>query len=263
LDVDGTLVNKQGQIGEPDRLAVRQAQDAGVMVVICTGRVIGACRSVLESLALKGPNIFFDGAVVYDISLAQPVYEQPISPEVVKRACELALLDDIPLDLFTFSGYFVSRLSWRTELRRRLFGLEATVADFNTLWQRERIIRGGIVLNTPEDENRVRAYGLTMRADFTLSWSTIPGCPGHHFINVLSQGVSKGRALQALAAYLAIPLSEVMAIGDGVNDISLLETAGLAIAMENAPASLKSLAAYITPDVENCGVAEAIRRFLV
>jgi Cof subfamily protein (haloacid dehalogenase superfamily) len=261
--VDGTLVNKQGVIAEADRLAILKAKQAGTIVALCTGRVLGACEGVLDQLELEGPHIFFDGALVYDITLNKSIYLQAIPPEAVKKACELASRYSIPLDLFSFTNYYVKQKSWRTELRRRLFGLEATVADFQTLWQSENIIRGGMILNTPEDEIRVKQYAQMIKEDLTLSWSTMPSYPDHHFINVLNKGVSKGRALEALAHHLGLSLEQVMAIGDGANDVSLLSAAGLAVAMENAPESLKSQADYITPDVEHSGVAAAIERFIL
>jgi len=73
--------------------------------------------------------------------------------------------------------------------------------------------------------------------------------------------VSKGRALEQLAAYLGVLLEETVAIGDGPNDISLLKTAGLGIAMGNAPLEVKRVARYITADVDHGGVAKAIAQF--
>jgi len=97
----------------------------------------------------------------------------------------------------------------------------------------------------------------------SFSWSTIPAYPGYHFINIIDKGVSKGQALKNLAAHYGIDLNNVMAIGDGSNDIPLLETAGLAIAMGNAPQELLAEADYVTADVEHNGVALAIRRYLL
>ena len=263
LDVDGTLVSKKDNISDNDRLAIVEAVNSGIVVSLCTGRIINACTSLLDKIGLKGPHIFFDGALVYDTALNQSIYMQPIPPEIVKKVCEMACEEDIPLDLFSFNRYFVTEKSWRTDLRLEAFGIEATVDDFSTLWQRENIIRGGIILNTPEDEKRVKDFGEKISGMLSLSWSLIPNYPNHHFINVLLKGVSKGRALEALTRYLGISAAEVMAIGDGLNDIPLLSVAGLAVAMQNAPDALKSQADYITADVENSGVAGAIRHFLL
>ena len=90
-----------------------------------------------------------------------------------------------------------------------------------------------------------------------------PAYPEVDFINVLAPEVSKGKALEALASYLGIALNEVIAIGDGANDVSLLSKAGLAIAMDNGTAELKAVADYVTLDVDHSGVAAAIERFLL
>jgi hydroxymethylpyrimidine pyrophosphatase-like HAD family hydrolase len=102
-----------------------------------------------------------------------------------------------------------------------------------------------------------------MQNKLSFSWSTIPAYPGYHFVNMLDRGVSKGRAVEALAAYYQIGLNEVMAMGDGDNDISLLNCAGLAVAMQNAPAALKNEADYITADVEHNGLTQALRQFVL
>ena len=71
------------------------------------------------------------------------------------------------------------------------------------------------------------------------------------------------RALRALVLHLEISLTEVMAVGDGTNDISLLSSAGLAIAMGSAPDELKAVADYVTFDVDNNGLAAAVTKFLL
>ena len=80
---------------------------------------------------------------------------------------------------------------------------------------------------------------------------------------MLAPQVSKGRALEVLAEHLGISLVEVMAVGDGINDMSLLSTAGLAVAMGNSSSEVKAVADYITLDVEQSGLATAINKFLL
>ena len=90
-----------------------------------------------------------------------------------------------------------------------------------------------------------------------------PAFPEVDFINIIDTDVSKGIALNALASFLGIATEEVMAVGDGLNDIPLLETAGLAVAMGNAFPEVKKVADYITLGVDHSGLAAAINRFLL
>jgi Cof subfamily protein (haloacid dehalogenase superfamily) len=86
---------------------------------------------------------------------------------------------------------------------------------------------------------------------------------GPRTIEVILPGISKAGALSWLANYLGVPREETMAIGDGNNDLDMLEWAGLGIAMGNATPEVKAAADWIAPDVEADGVAVALRRFVL
>lgn len=263
MDIDGTLLDKNGVISTANREAVAQTLQSGIKVSLSTGRATGACLKVLSELLLDGFHIFFDGALVCNHSQSHEVYAQPINPTVLKEAIDYAAENGIPLELYSADNYFAEHESWRTEIHRDFFGMGATVVPFADLWQQERIIKGGIVVSTPEEEARVKRFGAEFKDRLNLAFARTPAYPGLAFINVLSPGVSKGKALEALVAHLGIPMKEVMAIGDGFNDISLLTTAGMSVAMQNAPDEVKVVADYVTAGIDDSGLAAAIRRFLL
>ena len=98
---------------------------------------------------------------------------------------------------------------------------------------------------------------------FRFSIARSPGFPGLDFVNVVDPGVSKGEAMKELANFLGVNTAEVIAIGDGLNDIPLLEAAGLPVAMGNAFPEVKKVAKYTTLDVDHGGVAEVVKKFLL
>lgn len=263
MDIDGTLISKTGIISDEDRRALDDARKAGIKISLCTGRVSISCLEILNTLSLDGYHIFFDGALICDSKLEEEVYSSPISAELVNQVYEAALKDSIPLDLCSRTQYFVMKESWRSCIRRTFFGIEATITDFRTLWQRENILKGGIIVSSLEEDRKVRSYSNKFSNSLCFSWTISPACPEYRFINIINKGVSKGIALEYLISHLGIKKEEVIAIGDGLNDLSLLSTAGLAVAMQNSPPDLKSLADYITADAEHCGVAQAIHRFIL
>jgi 5-amino-6-(5-phospho-D-ribitylamino)uracil phosphatase len=263
LDIDGTLINKQGKISSADRLAVFQARKAGVILALCTGRSIAASLEVLKELELDGAHIFFDGTLVYDPQKEIEVYSQPIPIDLAAEMTHYAVNEKVPLDLFSKSKYFVMEESWRTELRREFFGIEAVVTDLRSIYHKERIIKGGIVVKTQKEIELAKTFAVRFADKLNLTWSVTPAFPGIQFINVVGKGTSKGQALKALCAYLKIPVERVCAIGDGANDISLVSTAGLGIAMKNSPPELISCAHYITADIEDSGVAKAVNTFVL
>lgn len=263
IDVDGTLVNKDGRISADDRDAVAKARGRGIRVSLSTGRVPQACLGIVDQLSLDGYHIFFDGASVSSPDQEKEIYVQALKRDLVKQLIEHAHRNDIYLELYSATSYFIERETWATQIRREFFGIEPTVVDFSGLWKQERIIKGELTTASPEEEAKARDFSLRFSNRLRFSYAQTPAYPGVNFINIVDPEVSKGKALEALASHLGVSVSEVIAIGDGVNDLPLLSTAGLAVAMGNAPAEVKAVADYITLDVDHSGVAAAIRKFLL
>jgi len=263
VDIDGTLVGGDRSISTEDREALAKARDLGMRVSLSTGRVAQACLGVINQLSLDGYHIFADGASVSDPGQGEEVYVQPVGREVVGEMVEFAHRYEIDLELYSAMHYFAERETWSTQAHREFFGIEPTIADFTRLWERERIIKGGLVTTTPEEAAKAKIFCRRFDDSLCFSWARTPAYPGVDFLNILAPEVSKGKALEALASHLGVSMSAVMAIGDGTNDISLLSTAGLAVAMGNAYDEVKAVADYVTLDIDHSGVAAAIEKFLL
>jgi Cof subfamily protein (haloacid dehalogenase superfamily) len=261
VDIDGTLIGKDGSISDEDREALTEARQSGIKVSLSTGRAAQGCLPVIEKLGLDGYHIFFDGALVSNFD--KEVYAEPIDSGVVREAVEYTRQHDIYLELYSASRFFVERENWATEIHRDFFNLKPTVVDFSRIWERERIIKGGLVTASPEGAAKTEEFRLQFKRRLHFSAAKSPAYPGVDFTNVVDLGVSKGKALGALASHFKIPTAEVMAIGDGTNDIPLLSSVGLAVAMGNAPDEVKALAHYITLDVDHSGLAAAVNEFLL
>ncbi len=262
-DIDGTLLGKSRTISAEDREALARACDLGMQVSLSTGRVAQASLPIINQLSLDGCHIFCDGALVSNTKHDEEVYVQPIGKAVVRQAVEFAHLNEIDLEFYSTTHYFAERESWTTDIRRQFFGIEPTIVDFADLWQRERIIKGTLTVSSSEERAKAGSFCSQFKISLNFSGTKSPAYPEVDFINVLAPGVSKGKALEALASHMGISMNEIMAIGDGANDISLLSSVGLAIAMGNAPDEVKAVADYITLDVDHSGVATAINKFLL
>jgi 5-amino-6-(5-phospho-D-ribitylamino)uracil phosphatase len=232
-------------------------------ISLCTGRAASSCKPVLTKLSLDGLHVFCDGALVCDAEQDKEVYVKSINEDLLKRFCTKASEFNLPIELYTSSELFIEQETWITDIQRKFFKIEPQVVNFNSIFNTKRIIKGGMIVSSPEEEARTLAFSFAFNNELDFSWAQTPAFPGTYFINVTSTGVSKGKALEALSSYLEIDLNEVIAIGDGINDISLLSTAGLSIAMGNASQELKAIADYVTANVEQSGVAQAIHKFLL
>lgn len=260
VDIDGTLLGSEGGISAEDKAALEEARRAGIRVCLSTGRALQSCQPIIKELSLDGYHIFFDGALV--TSPDREIYVEPLDRGVVGEAVEFAQKNKISLELYSSKHYFIEQSNWGTDINRQYFNLEPEVVDFRKLVG-ERIIKGGLI--SRNDEEAAKAKSFRTRFDLSLRFSLAksPAFPGVEFTNIIAPGVSKGKALTNLAAHLGIPLEEVVAIGDGPNDISLLSVAGLAVAMGNAVDEVMAVAHQVTRSVRDSGVAAAIREFLL
>ncbi len=263
VDIDGTLLDRRGSISVEDAGALAEARRHGVRVSLSSGRARKACLSIIQKLELDSYHIFFDGALVCTPGLEEEVYARPIGSAVVERMVETAHSLEVDLELYTSSSYFAERETWSTQAHREFFGLEPAIMDFDRVWERERIIKALTAITSREEEIKVEGFRRKLGGSLHFSEARTPAYPDVTFINILALGTSKGKALEELATYLTVPLSEVVAVGDGSNDVSLLSSAGLAIAMGNALDEVKAVADYVTLDVQHSGLAAAIRKFLL
>ena len=263
IDIDGTLLGKDRSISAENREALAKAGDSGIQVSLSSGRTTRACLRIIDQLSLDGYHIFFDGAVVSSPEQGREVYVQPLSDVIVGQMIEFAHLHSINLELYSATRYFAERESWSTDIRREFFGIESTIIDLAKLWKRERIIKGTLTISSPEERAKADSFYRQFGDSLNFTWTKSPAYPDVDFINILDPEVSKGKALEALVVHLGVSLAEVMAVGDGSNDISLLNLVGLAVAMGNAHDGVKAVADYITLDADHSGLAAAIKRFLL
>ena len=263
VDIDGTLVGASKIVSAENREALEKAQQAGVYVSISTGRSLKSSLHILEQLSLDSCHIFFDGALVSRSDLSEEVYVQPITPDLVRQMIEFCHEQDIDLELYSTSQFFTERETWSTDANRKFFGVDASILNFDGFWEREIIIKGGLVTTNHKEVVTTEKFQRHFGELLHIVQARTPAYPGVVFNNILAPGVSKGRALEALAAHLGIAMEAVAAVGDGSNDVPLLSTAGLAIAMGNAPEEVKAVAHHVTLDVDHHGLAEAIYKFLL
>ncbi|MFC2066685.1 Cof-type HAD-IIB family hydrolase [Chloroflexota bacterium] len=263
VDVDGTLLDGLGKISAEDMKAIAMVRESGMQVSLSTGRTVKSCWGVIDQLSLDGYHAFFDGALVSSRDPSEEIYAVPISSAVVRKMVEFARSCDIDLELHSRTQFFAGRETWSTAARRQFFGIETVIDDLTGIWERESVIKGGLATNDSQEDAKAESLYRQFADILTFSEARTPAYPGKVFINVLAPGVSKGRALEVLASHLGVSLAEVVVVGDGTNDIPLLTTAGLAIAMGSAPAEVKAVADYVTLDIDHSGLAAAINKFLL
>ena len=276
IDIDGTLLPTFSQSISPrNAQALRAAQRAGITVAIATGRRTAYTAPLLEGLGLRAdmPLITSNGAVTRTLG-GDPLDRSHLQARVARELC--GLLRPFGTLVFTFDivgrGELVledfeqahQRIALWVEANRDAIEvvspLESGLPDGNDPIQ--GMVTGGVE-RMREAEKALRSSNLT---SFCTAVRTEYPARDLSIVDLLPPGVSKGWALERLAARLGIDRKETMAIGDNWNDVKMLEWAGQAVLMGNAAQDLRAMAKLNgwkqAPPNDEDGVAVTLERAL-
>jgi Cof subfamily protein (haloacid dehalogenase superfamily) len=262
LDVDGTLIG-HGAYPSPRVVeAVKAARQKGVTVALGTGRASEACYHLFRQLELDGLHIVFDGAAIVEWPSNDLISLQALPPRATQRIIELTRQYDLFLEIYAHDFYFIEQDNELAEHQRRKLQLNPLITNLMSLVNRVKIVKAQVLAADAEQKQRADIITTEMEEYCKMSWSLDPS-NGIYFGNALSRYVSKGNALKEVVDYLGIDLSQTITVGDSYNDIGIFKVAGTKIAMGHAPESLKALADWIAPSVDEDGVATTIEKFIL
>src|SRR5258706_4131140 len=262
-DIDGTLVGEDRQISPRVRQAINAARDLGVQVVLCTGRSMLTARQYIDMLALPGYHIVDSGATVVDPATGATLYQDIIPQQLSLRMVAAARQAELHLEAYAATMYFMEQEDQNSYLHGLVMQRHPPVImALDEAVTRHNIAKLEIITSTDEERARLRMLEEHFADHFTFAWSAAPGIPAD-FVNIMTKGVSNGKAVTVLAEHLGIPISQVLGVGDGPNDEPLLATVGVPVAMGDAPDTLKRLAAWVTASVSEDGLAQAIDRYVL
>jgi Cof subfamily protein (haloacid dehalogenase superfamily) len=256
LDLDGTLLNRGGEISDANAAAVRDAVAAGVHIVIATSRWYLLAKRTADALGVTSPIICHNGAMIRspidDARLLDLGVPAAAAIEIAAIADEgqyesMCTVDDITYLLTRRPNIDPARLPQGMVQTQRLSDHVTDGAEgFLFFGQdacdgvRERIgDRYAGVLNV--------AYGVS---------ETFPP-----YLNIVHAAADKGRALRLVCEHVGVPIEQSMAIGDAAPDLQMMRAAGIGMAMGNAPDDVKAQADVVGPSNLDDGVAWAIREF--
>jgi len=257
-DMDGTLLGPDRTISQKNLAAIRRALDLGVIFTVSTGRPMIAMRKYQEVLQLQTPIITYNGGVVMMPDSGEVLYQKNMNPSAADAVIQRGKALDASMCIWSGDNLYTLREdAYTTQYAGRAGGAtlikEAQVAD---------VIRQGIGKILWYDEpQRIEAFQDALRHTPIEQVTYFTSSPA--FLEIVDHQVSKGNALRFLGEYHGVSAAEMMAIGDGMNDLAMLEYAGLGVAMGNASDTVKAVADVMTGSNADDGVAQAIERFVL
>lgn len=255
IDLDGTLLNDAKQVSERTARGLACLPGRGVRVVIASARPPRSVRHVYQSLRLDTWQINYNGAMIWDEPLRQVVFHRPLAGDRVRRIIEHAreLAPQVLVSCEVRDQWFTDSLDQtHTTETGRLFKPDQVVAV--PLMCAQPITKL-MLLSDPRTIDQL-APAL---ADAYPDVSVIRSDPD--LIQIMEGSASKAAALGIVAGHYDVPMDRVMAIGDAVNDVPMLEAAGISVAMDNAHPAAKQAAQWVAPSNNDHGVHAALTRF--
>jgi Cof subfamily protein (haloacid dehalogenase superfamily) len=253
-DLDGTLLLPDETVSDRTRAALAAARDAGITVVLVTGRPPRSLGPIAERIGVGGIAICANGAVVWDLDAKTMVDSTPLAAELATRLVH-ALREAIPGALFAveLEGGFGREAGWSDGLVTTPADvLEADALELITGPVSKLLVRHPTMPFAEVAERARRAVG----DDAVATWA------GLRLVEISAAGVTKAFALERLCRRLGIAASEVVAIGDMPNDLAMLDWAGTAVAVANAQQSVLDAADEVTAANVDDGVALVLERIL-
>lgn len=262
IDMDGTLLNSENDVSNRTKEAIANAKKQGVHVVLATGRILKSAVYYSKKLNLNNPIVASNGGIMVD-EYSNVIFKNPLDKKSVKEIVKLADKEKMYCHLYDESKFYSSQkvqevLDFYSEANKSMEIDLHLFKDIEDILYKDNfnIYKLIFIDNDLEKLKNFRSKISTIdNINISSSWS--------NNIEAMGKDVSKGQAIKKLAKRLNIDLQEIIAIGDSENDLSMLNIAGLSIAMGNGSANIKSQVDYVTDTNNNDGVAKAIEKFIL
>ena len=259
LDLDDTLLRDDYTISNRNKELLIQAQQKGIKVVLASGRPTPAMNRYAEELSLAKYDsymISFNGAVVTSMKNNEILFETSLTQQEIHSLYDFSIENKVHIITYSDKGVISETDSQYIDVELKLTGIpHHKVPSFKSEITSSAV--KCILLEHPDYLKEVEKKLKAERTDLSVSRSK------PFFLEVMPQGIDKAASIDFLATKLGIHQSEVIAVGNAGNDLSMVQYAGLGIWVDNVSYDLRHHADYIVASNENDGVAEVIEKFLL
>ncbi len=261
LDLDGTLTNSQKEITPHTLDVLLRAQAAGVKLVLASGRPTYGITPLAKALQMDrfgGYILAFNGGKIIDVQTMEVIYEQVLEQKLVAPLHSSALAANSVILTYrnefilteVVDDKYVAHEVFLTKMTPQLIDNFTEAVDFNP--------DKCLIVGEPES---LIPLGEELNAQFGEQLSAYRSEP--FFLEVVPKGVDKALSLKRLLAHVGCTESDMIAAGDGFNDLSMIQLAGFGVAMANAQDVVKEAADYVTLSNDEDGVAAMVEKFVL
>jgi Cof subfamily protein (haloacid dehalogenase superfamily) len=249
MDLDRTILGPTLEFTPALKGAVAAAAEAGIEPIVATGRMFASARPYALELGVTAPVICYQGALVADPVTGRWLLHDPMDVPLAREVIVAVRRAGFHMNVYVDDTLYVEELNEEARTYAAHARLDAHPVGDLLAWL-ERPTTKIVIVGEP-----VALDGLQdrLRAAFDGRLFIAKSLP--YFLEVAMPDVSKGAALRFVCERLGIEPADVVAFGDGANDVELLRDAGVGVAVEDADAALRAVADWIVPPVADDGVA--------
>ena len=262
LDVDGTLLNNEKEISKRTLSTLLKAQHTGIRIVLASGRPTSGLLPLAKALEMGnfgGFIVSYNGAQIINAENGEVMFDKRINPELIPYLEKKARKNNF--SIFTYHDeYLLTDNADNVHIRR-----EAWLNNLRIMEEEEFSIAIDFApckcVLVSDDEEALRGLENHWKRRLDGVLDVFPSEP--YFLEVVPCGVDKANTLGVLMEQLGVKREEVIAIGDGVADVTMLQLAGKSVAMGHAQDSVRICADYVTASNEEDGVAQAVEKLVL
>jgi Cof subfamily protein (haloacid dehalogenase superfamily) len=255
-DLDRTLLPETLELGERTLAAISAARQAGIRVLVVTGRMFQSVRPYVLAAGIGDPVVCYQGAVVAEPVSGRFLRHVPIPLELAREAISAIEGEGFRLNCYVDDELHVAELTPEAERYAHFQSLEIHAVGDLLAW----LAAPPTKLVAVDDPERLDRLEARMKERFGRRLYISKSLP--YFLEFASPEVTKGSGMAFLAEHLGFAAEGTVAFGDGENDVELLEWAAYGVAVEDAHPRLAAVADWACPSAEEEGVAQVIEAYL-
>ena len=270
-DLDGTIVDYNHHISKENLKAIDDLQTSSCDFVICTGKTYALSRDFCKNFHASY-GIFGNGSQIINLQTGEEIAKKILSLEEIKTCLSIAKKYHLHVHAYTENSILTEKLLYMDLRNSILFPNQIKiqlVKNLSTYLTKEKTPILKLVISSPSSLKRGKQE-LEQTVHLTIvsiqkygNYKDTVINKEYEYLDISPLAVSKGAALQTLGNYLHLNKEEILSIGDNLNDIDMLQSSGIGVAVQNAYSKLKEVATYTTTrSVEEGGFAEAVYRFI-
>lgn len=256
VDLDGTLLHINQECSYKTKKYLKKLKDLGYIIVIATGRVLRSAVTITDGAEFANYVIASSGAVIYDMDKSRVVVKKQISKDIVKEICDNCSVEDIKeiniCDLYYHYNYLCNE--------NNVFSFEKKINNINRfLYECDDIVNVTIRVN---DNSLVdKYYNMFNRNELELLVMQ-DSFGKEKCLELFDKGVSKYNSIKKIMDIEDIDNKDVIAFGDGLNDVDMVKLSGIGVAMGNALDNVKEVSDYVTISHNDDGVIYFLKEYL-